>query len=320
MTDRLVTETTLTGRVLLIFLDGVGVGNADAAINPFAAAPPRTITALVERGDAVLMPLDATLDTPGLPQSGTGQYSLFTGDNGAARFGRHHGPWVPTMLRQPLMERNLLTHAGRHGRRIAFANAYPEALMAAAHRSGDFQPIGPLRAGVPLAACGARPLTRHVEALRDGESVASEIIHDGWRTHIDPTLPKISPRQAGQNLGRLAMRHDLTLFAHYTTDKAGHAQSLPAAIAALALVDELIAGALDAVTSDTTVLIVSDHGNLEDVRTGHTRNPAFGLAIGPHRDALASAVSSLTDVADATLGVLGIRSLAADADLPTVER
>ena len=41
-----------------------------------------------------------SMTVPGLPQSGTGQYSLFTGDNGAQRFGRHFGPWVPTMLYQ----------------------------------------------------------------------------------------------------------------------------------------------------------------------------------------------------------------------------
>ena len=87
--------------------------------------------------------MDARLKTEGLPQSGTGQYSLFTGDNGALRFGRHYGPWVPTALREPLRMDNLLTRALAMGLRVAFANAYPEELINALQVNGAFQAIGP---------------------------------------------------------------------------------------------------------------------------------------------------------------------------------
>jgi hypothetical protein len=297
-------------RTLLLFLDGVGIGAADAASNAFVAAPPSTISALLDGAlvaeatepkqsrRASLVPLDAQLDVPGLPQSGTGQYSLFTGENGAQRFGRHYGPWVPTALREPLQRDNLLTRAQNNGRRIAFANAYPEELVEAAYGNGVFRPIGPLRAGPPLVAAGAGVLVRHTRALHEGVAISSEITNEAWRTHLHRhDLPRLDARAAGANLARIANQHDLTLFAHYNTDTAGHMQDLSEAIRALHLVDDFLAGILEPLAADVTLIVVSDHGNLEDARTGHTRNPAFGLAVGPGHEAFAEQVKSILDVA-----------------------
>ena len=297
-------------RVLLVFIDGVGIGAADHTINAFVAAPPGTITDLLDGAPvagqaqvlharrASLVPLDAQLGMPGLPQSGTGQFSLFTGENGAQRFGRHYGPWVPTALREPLQRDNLLTRARIAGRRVAFANAYPEELIESATDGGVFTPIGPLRAGPPLVAAGAGALTRHTKALERGEAVSSEITNEAWRLHLGRTkLPFITPQDAGANLARIANQHDLTLFAHYNTDHVGHQQDLPHAIEALRLVDSFLTGVLSALDKNVILLVVSDHGNLEDAGTGHTRNPAFGLVVGDEHEALASQMTSVMDVA-----------------------
>jgi hypothetical protein len=52
------------------------------------------------------------------------------------------------------------------------------------------------------------------------------------------------------------------------------------------------------------LLVASDHGNLEDIRGGHTRNPALGLAAGPDARG-AGALRDLREVAGFVLGVLG---------------
>jgi 2,3-bisphosphoglycerate-independent phosphoglycerate mutase len=289
-------------RVLLVFLDGVGIGPDDPATNAFTAAPPAAINAWLGAGRASLAPLDARLETEGLPQSGTGQYSLFTGDNGARRFGRHYGPWVPTALREPLRMDNLLTRALAMGLRVAFANAYPEELINASQLNGAFQAIGPLRAGPPLVAVGAGLLTRHTAALRDGDAIASEITNEGWREHLKRhDLPVLTPIQAGANLARIANAHDLTLFAHYSTDAAGHEQDLDAAVSALQVVDGFLAGVLEQLDDDVVLLVASDHGNLEDASTGHTRNPAFGMVAGNGHAAIAGALHSIMDVTPVVL-------------------
>ena len=80
-------------RLLLVFLDGVGVGSDDASVNPFARFHLQHIESLVSLatsdlvgagsrdGTHVTGAIDANLGVEGLPQSGTGQAALFTGLN-----------------------------------------------------------------------------------------------------------------------------------------------------------------------------------------------------------------------------------------------
>ncbi len=244
------------------------------------------------------MPLDATLGVEGLPQSGTGQTTLLTGMNAAREFGRHFGPWVPVSLRPALSERNVLSRCAAEGRSACFANAYPRGWAAA---RSDRRPAAP-----PLAALGAGLLTRNEVALQNGSAVASEITNDGWKVGLGfSELPDISPETAGQNLAQIATEYSLTLFAHYATDSAGHKMELPAAVAALERVDTFMGGLFSMISDDVLVLVVSDHGNIEDVRVGHTYNPALCMAVGPSAPKLESA-ESLQDVAPVILDRVGI--------------
>jgi bisphosphoglycerate-independent phosphoglycerate mutase (AlkP superfamily) len=63
---------------------------------------------------------------------------------------------------------------------------------------------------------------------------------------------------------------------------------------------------VSAAADDVLIIVAGDHGNIEDVRTGHTRNPAIGLVIGPDHAAVAARLRSLADVAPAILDALGI--------------
>jgi 2,3-bisphosphoglycerate-independent phosphoglycerate mutase len=294
--------------VLLMFIDGIGLGEDDAAINPFAAASLPTLSELLEGRKVIaanasfqnerasLLALDACMGVPGLPQSGTGQTTLFTGQNAPAIFGRHFGPWVPTPLRQMLSEQNVLTRIGAAGGRIAFANAYPEEVFQPGKRGRD-----PLRAGPPIAALGAGVMNRHTPELMRGDAIASEITNEGWRKHLNRTeLPVVTAHEAGQNLARIASQHDLTMFAHYSTDHIGHAGEMAEAVRALERVDEFLSGVLAGAPS-LDIVLSSDHGNLEDIRAGHTLNPAVGLFVGPHHRELAAGATSLIDVAPRVL-------------------
>ncbi len=161
-------------------------------------------------------------------------------------------------------------------------------------------------AGPPLAAEGAGLLVRHEEALAREEAVSSEIVNDGWRRHLGfHDLPDPTPERAGRTLARLAGGHDLTLYAHYATDTAGHRREMPAAVEALERVDRFLAGVLAGADPDALVLVVSDHGNIEDVRGGHTRNPALGVAVGPGADEAASGLRDLREIAPFVLERIG---------------
>src|SRR4030042_3221876 len=91
-------------RLLFIFLDGVGLGADDAAVNPLAAVRMPTLEGLLGGrklvssaapfvGDhASLVSLDAALGVEGLPQSATGQAVLLTGINVPAQTSEQYGP------------------------------------------------------------------------------------------------------------------------------------------------------------------------------------------------------------------------------------
>jgi hypothetical protein len=218
-------------------------------------------------------PVDATLGVEGTPQSGTGQAALLTGVNAAAAFGRHFGPWVPTDLRPLVRDENVLVRARAAGHTTTFANAYPREW---ARARADRRPAAP-----PLAALGAGLMTRHAEHLARGEAVTSEIVNDGWIRHLGPAdLPRPTPLEAGRALGRIAGSAELTLFAHYTTDTVGHRGGMPEAVEALERVDALLEGVLETLPPGHRVVIASDHGNIEEVDGGHTRNPALGVVVG----------------------------------------
>ena len=302
-------------RVLLVFLDGVGIGAEDPAANPFAVARLPRLRGLlggrlpvrehldggyVEGAGAVLVAADATLGVPGRPQSGTGQTALLTGTNAPEAFGRHFGSWVPTGLREMLAAENLLSRAVRAGRSAAFANAYP------VHRFGIEAFVGRRPAAPPLAAHAAGLLGRDRDELRAGRAVASSITNERWRSELRADIPSVTAEEAGRNLARIAAEHELTLFAHYDTDAAGHLGEMAPAVAALERVDAFLGGIADALPGDALLLVASDHGNVEDVTTGHTLNPVPVIAAGRGREAVAGRVRDLTDVTPALLDLLGI--------------
>src|SRR4051812_1156663 len=124
--------------LVIVFLDGVGLGDDDATRNPLVAAPMPFVRSLLGgaaltraapfvplSGLVTLQPVDATLGIDGLPQSGTGQATLWSGVNVAARLGRHDGPYAPAIARDLLLTHNLFLAAqeGRGRDAVAFANA-----------------------------------------------------------------------------------------------------------------------------------------------------------------------------------------------------
>ncbi len=298
-------------RVLFLFLDGVGVGPDDPSLNPFFSAELPVLSRLLDgripclenpesAGEgAMAFPLDALLGVEGLPQSGTGQTALLTGENAPALYGRHFGPWVPVRLRPLLAEKNLLAIAARAGLPSAFANAYPSIYP---RTRWARRPAAP-----PLAARAAGLLTRDEEALARGEAVSSEMVNTAWRERLGmERIPETTPLEAGATLAKIAGAHRLTLYAHYATDLEGHKKSLRAGVRALERVDAFLGGLLPGLPPELLLVVASDHGNLEDAGRGHTTNPSLCILAGPGARALRKEMTRITDVAPVILGLLGL--------------
>ncbi len=294
-------------RLLLVFLDGVGLAPASAG-NPLARVPTPALSSLLggpltrervgERPGLLLAPLDSRLGVDGLPQSATGQTALFTGVNAPALLGRHSTGFVGPRLADAIERGSLFLRARERGHAATFANAYGRRYRQAIDR-GRRRPsvttLAVLAAGLPL---------RGVEELARGEAVAWDVERDRFAELAGEPVPAVPAPEAGRHLAALAGAHRLTVYETFLTDLAGHRRWGVTADEALRRVDGLLAGVLAAAGPDLTVIVTSDHGNLEDETTrGHTLNPVPLLVRGPLAARFAG-VSSLLGVAPAILACL----------------
>lgn len=292
--------------VLLIFFDGWGLGAPDSAINPFLTAPMPTLRALFDgtmpanhngrfhSTHATLVPTDATLGVPGLPQSATGQTTIFTGVNAPREIGEHYGPYPNEALRAILANDNLFQQLAAANLRVAFANAYPPLFFERLKRNKA------RRSATSHAVHAAGVRYRNIDDLRAGDAVSVFVTNKLWHDH-DPHVPLITARDAGRNLARIARAHDFTAFEYFLTDAAGHKANPAFTAQILAEVDDLLCGVLDEIDlRDTLVITTSDHGNLEDLTTkSHTLNPVPTILIGAGRAQVAARIASLTDITPA---------------------
>src|SRR5690554_4332067 len=106
--------------VLFVFIDGIGIGE-NRAENPLALKALNSFSWFtsqngfhkecnkIEEASKLYKAVDANLDVEGLPQSGTGQVSLFSGQNASKLLRRHFGPF-PHSKTKPLLQKNSLFH------------------------------------------------------------------------------------------------------------------------------------------------------------------------------------------------------------------
>jgi 2,3-bisphosphoglycerate-independent phosphoglycerate mutase len=301
--------------ILLIFLDGVGLGPADASRNPFLAAEMPRLRALLDGRalDAGLVRFDgerlsfaatdATLGVEGDPESATGQAALLTGYNVARRLGRHYGPKPNRRIMALIRRHNLVRRLVVAGRRARLLNAYPAAFfesICSGRRLFSAIPLAFYLAGVPLAT---------EQDLMQGKAVSADFTGRGWRTRLRNTdTPVLTARKAGQRLAELALQYDFSAVDHWPTDYAGHYGEMRGAVRMLEILDRVIGGLTEAMEgTGLIVVITSDHGNIEDLsHRGHTRNAVPTLVLGPReiRVRIADGMTDLTGFAPAVREIL----------------
>ncbi len=299
-------------RTVIIFLDGVGLGDANPEANPFMHARMPTLEALFGvphlTGEAAgtitdraaLLGLDAALGVGGLPQSATGQTTILTGHNAPARLGEHYGPYPNDTLRDMLREDNLFRTLLATGQPVAYANAYPERFLDRLRRGK-----GRLSANTQAAFLAGLKI-RSGQDLQRGRALGALLTNEFWP---EPgfKLPPLSARQAGRQLVALAADHRLTFFEFWYTDLLGHKQKRAESIDILQKLDEFLAGIFEALDERTLLMVISDHGNFEDWRTNkHTPNPALTIVSGAGFQRVAAQLTTLRDIKPALLTYFGL--------------
>ncbi len=294
-------------RIIFIFIDGLGIGNKDLVKNPCAQSKIRLFNLFQTDSfprqvlnNGVVKPIDAQLSVPGIPQSATGQATLFTGINAAKLLNNHLSGFPNKQLRELLAEHSIHVKLKNMGKRPAFINVYrpiffekgPEALI----RFLSVTSIANWKADLQFF---------DFDHLLSGQAIYHdftnlELIKRGFK------VPLFSAEKAGQILVRASQNYDFCLYEYFKTDRAGHAQDMSYATQILVQLEQFILSLLNNINlSNTLILLTSDHGNIEDlsVKT-HTLNPVPLIAWGQQKVELLVRVESLTEVTSVLLELI----------------
>ena len=266
-------QTLLNSRyVHVFFMDGVGLGSVDAAVNPFVTAETPNLDQLLDSEDwylrgngrlssqrATLVPTDANMDMPGRPQSATGQATILTGRNVPQLVGEHYGPKPNPAVAEVIREGNLFQEVAAAGGKAALLTPYPQGYFDAIN-SGKR-----LYSAVPLAVTSAGWPLFGADELRAGKAVSPGFTGQAWHDMLGYTdIPILSLPDAGRQLAAIAGHYDFSFFEHWPSDRSGHRGSLAAAVSHLETIDTAVGGLLEAWDDRTGLLIItSDHGNIE---------------------------------------------------------
>jgi len=263
---------SVSSKIILLFIDGVGLGPDDPNINPCCHSGTGIFcrdTILPKSGHKYQ--IDAQMGVPGLPQSATGHTTLYTGINAPKILGKHLTGFPNKKLRQILQKNSVFVQLKKNGFKSKFINAFrpiffttPE-IFANLHMSATTEMN-------KYAGCSFSDF----HDIRKKKALYHDYTNEENRNKgFD--LPLFSADTAGNILIDESETHDLVLFEYFLTDFAGHAQNLTRSIDEIKKVENLIMAVLTQMSFDNTILIVvSDHGNIEDIRTkSHTTNPAF---------------------------------------------
>jgi len=311
----------VNGKLIFIFLDGVGIGAADNT-NPFYAAGCRFLP-FAKNGCAMpdqtpIKPIDALLGVEGMPMSATGQTALFTGVNVSKILNEHKDSYPDKFMRKIIKEKNLFTHLRQMNLNPRFLNAFNGSsdLFTPNHITlfddGEFYVSAYFKSrytrSISVTTCmmiANRMLPFGENDIIHGRALfhdfTNQTVQNGDGRGIQ--LPGFSPERAAEILFNASRSYDLLLYEYFLTDFYGHGGTLEECSHLVKQLDLLVGRLLELMDpGKDTVLITSDHGNIEDISQQlHTYNPVPLLVWGNRSGELRGKIGSLVDVKPAII-------------------
>lgn len=302
---------------LYIFLDGVGFGKNDPTINPFARYATGFFLPLAQKSlpashplnKAIYHPTDAQMGVSGIPQSATGQTSLWTGINAPAVLGRHMTGYPYLTLKKIISKFSIMKILEDHQKKTSFLNCYSPLFFEKLQKNRRH-----LSASTLIQLASNVPL-KTFEDLKNKKGIFMDITHHILKEFGKDFLPpdhellqERNPYEMGKLAVQLARENDLTLYEYFLTDKVGHDMDWNLAEKVIQNVESFIDGILAEMDeTNEQLLITSDHGNLEDLSTDtHTANLVPTVLYGKYSQELAKQIHSLCDIVPAIYKILGI--------------
>jgi 2,3-bisphosphoglycerate-independent phosphoglycerate mutase len=288
--------------VLLFFIDGLGIGTRGPH-NPFDGLPESQPLAVFQNEqpetflDGVVVETDPRLGVDGRPQSASGQTTILTGINAPSLLGYHKQGFPNQALLEVLKEHSIFRQLQDAGvSPVTFANAYTSRFFAE-------RPRWVSATTAAVEAAGLR--FRTVEDLRSGSAIFMDFTNRILRERGED-VPEQNEEEAAVVLARIAGENRFTLYEYFITDKVGHAQDMTTARIVLTRLARLIRELLLRLDLQrTTVILTSDHGNIEDLSIrNHTLHSVPTIVWGNHRDRIAARIKTLADITPTIVALL----------------
>ena len=296
---------TSVDSVVLFFIDGLGIGTRgpfnpldnlkDAApLAVFQNEPPDTVF------DGIVVPTDPRLGVEGRPQSASGQTTILTGVNAPAKLGYHKQGFPNKPLLEIIDAHSIFRQLRDAGvGPVTFANAYTDRFFTERPRW-----ISATTAAVEAAGMSFR----NIADLKNGAAVFMDFTN---RILIERGVD-VSVRteeEAAEVLARIASENRFALYEYFITDKVGHEQDMPKAKEVLTSLSRFIRELLVRLDlKRTTVILTSDHGNIEDLSSrNHTLHDVPTIIWGARREQTAARIKNLADITPAIVELLATK-------------
>ena len=293
----------IKSRVILFFIDGLGIGEQNNDNPLFQIEKTEPLANFVDTNnriinDGILVPTDACLGITGRPQSASGQTTIYTGINAPKILGKHKQGFPNEKLREIIRGNSIFRQL--ENRKIEpniFLNVYTPQFFEKTPRWKS-------------ATTCAVEAAKNINFSRLPDLLGRHaVFHDFTNRDLIEKgfdVPEFSPADAAEILAAVGRRHRFTLYEHFITDKIGHAQDFAWAGKHLPELALFIRETIKRINlEDTTFILTSDHGNIEDlsIRT-HTLNRVPTIVWGRKREFAAARIKDLTDITPTILSLL----------------
>ena len=287
--------------VLLFFIDGLGIGTRGPhnPLDNFELTPLAVFQNELPESylNGIVVPTDACLGIEGRPQSASGQTTILTGINAPAAVGYHKQGFPNKALLEIINNHSIFKQLQAAGvEPITFANAYTS-------RYFNERPRWVSATTAAVEAAGMK--FRTIADVRTASAVFMDYTN---RILIErgEDIEEHTEQDAAIILAKLVADHRFTLYEYFITDKAGHAQDMDLATRILRSLALFVRELLNRIDLEvTTVILTSDHGNIEDLSSrNHTLHAVPTIVWGAQRNQIAARIKSLADITPAIVDLL----------------
>ncbi len=288
--------------IIYLFIDGIGFAPYDTETNPFSRYAKSYLAPLGGKEPAKSLPADFFMKkidphqgVAGLPQSASGQCSLWTGVNGSLVTGYHKSGFPGYTLKKIIKKHSIIKKLNEANYKATLLNAYSPRYIEHLKKKPRLW-----SASSCVQHASGQDFHTH-EDIPSGQAIYMDYTHEIMHRlfeHLREEFPVISPAQVAQNIITRARNYDLVLHEFFLTDKAGHSANWELAAWCVKTIEAVLTQLIDKINPQKELLLVtSDHGNFEcmDIKT-HSHNAVPLFAYGAYAEEAIDEINELTDI------------------------